>query len=79
MKTRGMSCSQDQKERKTAITVTTIFFEQKITKAQICFSNDRLPSRIDEWKKMNTSRFFNYPHTVLENEKTCTTKKSHQG
>ena len=78
MKTRGMSCSQDQKERKTASTVTS-FFEQKITTAQVRFSNDRLPSRIDEWKKVNTSRFFNYPHTVLENEKTCTRKKSHQG
>ena len=43
-----MSGSQDQKERKTASTVT-IFFEQKITTAQIRFCNYRLTSRFDEW------------------------------
>ena len=41
VKTQIMSGSQDQKERKTASTVTTIFLEQKITSAQICFCNDR--------------------------------------
>ena len=35
VKTQIMSGSQDQKERKTASTVTTIIFEQKITTAQI--------------------------------------------
>ena len=44
-----MSGSQDQKERKTASTVTTIFFEQNITTAQIRFCNHRFPSRSDEW------------------------------
>ena len=44
-----MSGSQDQKERKTASTVTTIFLEQKITSAQIRFCNDRWPSRLVEW------------------------------
>ena len=45
-----MSGSQDQKERKTASTVTTIFFfKQKITTAQIRFCNYRFPSRFDEW------------------------------
>ena len=44
-----MSGSQDQKERKTASTVTTIFFQQKITTAQIRFCNYRFPSRFDEW------------------------------
>ena len=43
-----MSGSQDQKERKTASTVTTIFFEQKITIAQIRFCNYRLTSTFDE-------------------------------
>ena len=41
VKTQIMSGSQDQKERKTASTVTTIFLEQKITSAQIRFCNDR--------------------------------------
>ena len=41
IKTQVMSGSQDQKERKTASTVTTIFFGQKVTTAQICFCNDR--------------------------------------
>ena len=41
IKTQGMSGSQDQKERKTASTVTTIFFGQKVTTAQIRFCNDR--------------------------------------
>ena len=49
MKTQGMSGSQDQEERKTASTVTTSFFGQKITTARIRFCNDRLPSRTDEW------------------------------
>ena len=44
-----MSGSQDQKERKTASTVTTICLEQKITSAQIRFCNDRWPSRLVEW------------------------------
>ena len=44
-----MSGSQDQKERKTASTVTTIFFQQKITTAQNRFCNYRFPSRFDEW------------------------------
>ena len=48
VKTQIMSGSQDQKERKTASTVTTIFFEQKITRAQIHFCNCRLTSRFDE-------------------------------
>ena len=48
VKTQIMSGSQDQKERKTASTVTTIFFEQKITTAQIRFCNYRFPSRSDE-------------------------------
>ena len=48
MKTQIMSGSQDQKERKTASNVTTFFFEQKITTAQILFCNYRLPSRFDE-------------------------------
>ena len=48
VKTQIMSGSQDQKERKTASTVTTIFFEQKITTAQIRFCNYRLFSRFDE-------------------------------
>ena len=39
VKTQGMSGSQDQKERKTASTVTT-FFGQKTTTAQIRFCND---------------------------------------
>ena len=43
-----MSGSQDQKERKTASTVT-IFFKQKITTAQIRFCNYHFPSRFDEW------------------------------
>ena len=49
VKTQIMSGSQDQKERKTASTVTTIFLEQKITSAQIRFCNDRWPSRLVEW------------------------------
>ena len=44
-----MSASQDQKERKTASTVTTTFFGQKTTTAQIRFCNDTLPGRADEW------------------------------
>ena len=48
VKTQIMSGSQDKKERKTASTVTTIFFEQKITTAQICFFNYRFPIRSDE-------------------------------
>ena len=44
-----MSVSQDQKERKTASTVTIFFFEQKITTAQIRFCKYRFPSRSDEW------------------------------
>ena len=47
VKTQIMSGSQDQKERKTASNVT-IFFEQKITTAQIRFCNYRLISRFDE-------------------------------
>ena len=38
-KKQGLSGSQDEKERKTASTVTTTFFGQKITRAQICFCN----------------------------------------
>ena len=41
MKTQGISGSQDQKETKTASTMTTIFFGQKITTEQIRFCNDR--------------------------------------
>ena len=48
VKTQIMSGSQDQKERKIASTVTTIFFEQKITTAQIRFCNYRLTSKFDE-------------------------------
>ena len=48
VKTQIMSGSQHQKERKTASTVTTIFFKQKITTAQIRFCNYRFPSRFDE-------------------------------
>ena len=48
VKTQIMSGSQDQKERKTASNVTTFFFEQKITTAQIRFCNYRLPGRFDE-------------------------------
>ena len=47
VKTQIMSGSQDQKERKTASTVT-FFLEQKITTAQICFYNYHLTSRFDE-------------------------------
>ena len=43
-----MSGSQDQKERKTASNVTTFFFEQKNTTAQIRFCNYRLISKFDE-------------------------------
>ena len=42
--TQGLSGSQDQKERKTASTVTTTFFGQKIITAQIRFRNDSLLS-----------------------------------
>ena len=49
VKTQLMSGSQDQKERKTASTVTTIFFEQKNTTAQLRFCKYRFPSRSDEW------------------------------
>ena len=49
MKTQGMSGSQEEVERKTASTMTTTFFGQRITKAQIRFCNDRLPSITDEW------------------------------
>ena len=49
MKTQGMSGGQDQKERKTASTVTTTFFGQKISTAQVRFCNDCEPSRNDEW------------------------------
>ena len=38
LKSQGMSGSQDQK--KTALSVTAIFFGQKFTKAQISFCND---------------------------------------
>ena len=48
VKTQIMSGSQDQKEKKTASTVATIFFEKKITTAQIRLCNYRLPSRFDE-------------------------------
>ena len=48
VKTQIMSGSQDQKEKKTASTVTTIFFEQKIPTAQIRFCNYRLTSKFDE-------------------------------
>ena len=48
VKTQIRSGSQDQKERKTASTVTTIFFEQKITTAQIRFCNYRLTIKFDE-------------------------------
>ena len=48
VKTQIMSGSQDQKERKTANNVTTFFFEQKITTAQIRFCNYCFPSRFDE-------------------------------
>ena len=48
VKTQIMSGSQDQKERKTASTVTTIFFRTKNTTAQICFCNYRLTSKFDE-------------------------------
>ena len=41
MKTQVMPGGHYQKERKTASTVTTTFFEQKITTAQIRFCNDR--------------------------------------
>ena len=44
-----MTGSQDQKERKTASTVTTTFFGQKITTAQIRFCNDSLLSGTAEW------------------------------
>ena len=40
VKTQVMSGSQNQKERKTASTVTTTFFGQKTTTAQILFCND---------------------------------------
>ena len=48
VKTQIMSGSQDQKERKTASTVTKNFFEQKITTAQIRFCKYRLISNFDE-------------------------------
>ena len=48
VKTQIMSGSQDQKERKNASIVTTIFFEQKNTTAQIRFCNYRLTSKFDE-------------------------------
>ena len=40
MKTQGMSGSQEQKGKKTASTVTTNFFGQKNTTAQIHFCKD---------------------------------------
>ena len=40
VKTQGMSGSQDQKEKKTASTMTTAFFGPKTTTAQIRFCND---------------------------------------
>ena len=48
VKTQIMSGGQYQKEGKTASTMTTIFFEQKITTAQIRFCNYRLTSKFDE-------------------------------
>ena len=48
VKTQIMSGSQDQKKRKTASTVTTIFFEQKNTTAQVRFCNYRLISKFDD-------------------------------
>ena len=48
VKTQIRSGCQDQKERKTASTVTKNFFEQKITTAQIRFCNYRLTSNFDE-------------------------------
>ena len=41
VKTQGRSGSQDQKERKTASTVTIIFFGQEITTANIRFCIER--------------------------------------
>ena len=40
-KNQGKSGSKDQKERKTASTLTRTFFEQKITTVQIDFCNNR--------------------------------------
>ena len=58
VKTQIMSGSQHQKERKTASTVTTIFFKQKITTAQIRFCTAAIAFLVDLTNEttMNTSR-----------------------
>ena len=70
-----MSGSQDQKERKTASTVTTIFLEQKITSAQIRFCNDRWPSRLVEWTNNEHIKItLLATHSPKKWKKNCTTK-----
>ena len=67
--------SQDQKDRKTASSVTKTSFGQKITTAQIRSATiANLVELIDERTTMNTTRWLNQPHNLLKNEKNCTTK-----
>ena len=56
VKTQKTSGSQDQKERKTASTVTTIVFEQKSSQRKFASSIIAYPVGLTNETTMNTSR-----------------------
>ena len=55
--------------------MTTIFFKQKITTAQIRFCNYRFPSRFDEWNNNEHIKMtLLATHSPKKWKKNCTTK-----
>ena len=56
MKTQGMSCSQDQKERKTASIVTTTFSDKKSPQSKSASATITNPVELMNGRTMNTSR-----------------------
>ena len=59
METLGMSGSQDQKERKTASTVTTTFSDKKSPQPKSASATIANRVEFRKGKKMNISRFLN--------------------
>ena len=56
MKTQGMSGSQNQKERKTASTVTTTFSDKKLPQRKFDTATTTNPVDLMNGTTMNTSR-----------------------
>ena len=56
MKTQGMSASQDQKERKTASTVTTTFSDKNSPQRKFASATIANPVELMKGTTMNTTR-----------------------